>query len=274
MPTLRMSGAVSLLPLYAFMGHTGTTLTFIPYLAFCMVLNWPETTQNAAILLCTLPMNRLPLGILYELHVQPIVTLYWPNCSSNKVLNFPYTSCCAQKASFTLSKNLHYAKIRNSGWNTLQILASKTVKVTRSVTSDYTHTHTHTHTQSHAGYIHASSFHYFTKTLTEQMSLIRNFRQLASQRKSSKLARWATQAGTELQCCSEQDCVKVAKICGQVSQRNIGASHQIKNSNKNKEQERCGWRHSIIIIIIIITEVKQKISLIRRFPGSARSSFW
>jgi len=35
--------------------------------------------------------------------------------------------------------------------------------------------------------------------------------------------------------------------------RNIGANHQIKNnSNKNKEQERCGERHFIIIIIIII----------------------
>ena len=76
MPKLRMSRAVPLLPLYAFMGHTGTTLTFIPYLVFCMVLNWPNTTQNAAIFLCTLPMNRLPLGIPYELHVQPIVTLY------------------------------------------------------------------------------------------------------------------------------------------------------------------------------------------------------
>jgi len=110
LPILRMSGAVPLLPLYAFMGHAGTTLNFIPYLVYFMVLNWPKTTQNVAILLCTLPMNRLPLVIPYELHVQPIVTLYWSNCSNNEVLNSPYISCCAQTVSFTLSKNLHYAK--------------------------------------------------------------------------------------------------------------------------------------------------------------------
>jgi len=70
----------------------------------------------------------------------------------------------------------------------------------------------------------------------------------------------------------------MGKNVARSGRRNVGASHQIRNkSNKNQEQERCSEQHSIIIIIIIIiiiTEVKQKLSLIWRFPGSARSSFW